>query len=54
MKAKFTINDKNNNPTNCQSNIIQENQKTVWVSAPNGKQIKRHKVKHCVEIMEEV
>ena len=32
--------------------VVKENPKTVWVIAPRGKVIKRHKLKHEVELAE--
>ena len=46
MKAIYTI--KNERHT---GEIVKSNHKTVWVKAPDGKIVKRHKVKHDVVIM---
>ncbi len=32
--------------------IVKCNHKTVWVKAPDGKIVKRHRVKHNVEVVD--
>ncbi len=47
MKAIYTI--KNERHT---GEIVKSNHKTVWVKALDGKIVKRHKVKHNVEVVD--
>ena len=46
MQATYTIKGKRHT-----GELIKSNHKTVWVKAPDGKIVKRHKVKHNVEIV---
>ena len=47
MKAIYTIKGERHT-----GELIKSNHKTVWVKAPDGRIVKRHKVKHNVEVVD--